>query len=113
MRSPLVLILAALVGVIAFACSGETETTPVGKIAFFVDHFGNRSINTSDADGTGLTSLTANLPWDSFPVWSPDSTTIAFYSDRGGDNDIYVVNADGSQFTNLTAGAAQDAFPVW
>lgn len=74
----------------------------MGKITFTFDRFGNRDMYVTDVGGSTWTYLTTVLPWDSFPIWSPDGTRIAFYSDRDGNGEVYVMNADGSGLTRLT-----------
>ena len=64
-------------------------------------------ICTINADGTGLTRLTAG----GNPTWAPDGKKITFQRA----SDIFVMNADGSGQTNLTNDLAfpRDFGPVW
>ncbi|MEO2005751.1 MAG: choice-of-anchor D domain-containing protein [Candidatus Poribacteria bacterium] len=67
-----------------------------------------------NADGTGLTQLTAtsNSAW---PSWSPDSSQIAFSSMRNGtDWEIFVMDADGVGQTNISdEPSGNDQYPKW
>ena len=106
------LVLLALAGsVLASACGGAA--TPESQLVFHVDQSGNRDIYVSDTRGSDLTNLTANLPGEAFPMWSPDGKQIVFYSQGGDNRDIYVAQADGSAVINLTDSPAEDALPVW
>ena len=53
-------------------------------------------------DGTGLSQLTNNSVWDSFPSVSPDGTKIAF-AQGSANPDLVVMNIDGSQRTPITS----------
>jgi len=66
-----------------------------------------------NADGTGVTALTADSATEGRPAWSPDGTTIAFASDRDGNYEIYAMNADGSGVVRLTNNPAFDGMPAW
>jgi hypothetical protein len=66
-----------------------------------------------NADGTGETNLTSDVPMDGRPVWSPDSSRIAFESDRDGDGEIFTMNPDGSGAVQLTDNVADDYNPDW
>ena len=71
-----------------------------------------------DADGTGATSLTADLggTGQAMPAWSPaleDGTSrIAFAHDVNGAPGIWTMRSDGSDKRQLTEGAA-DIQPAW
>jgi Tol biopolymer transport system component len=81
----------------------------------------DRSIQTLNVDGTGLTTLFDVVgSFDSAPAWSLDGTKIAFESDANlnggnpeGDREIWVMNAHGSNPTQLTHNALWDEGPAW
>src|SRR5207302_22654 len=52
------------------------------KIAFRSNRTGVFDLYVMNADGTGVTALTADSATEGRPAWSPDGTTIAFASDR-------------------------------
>ena len=90
--------------------AGHLAWSPDGTRIVFSASQGQ--ITMINADGTGLTLLTArgsNL----MPTWSPDGARIAFCSGRDGNNEIYVMNADGSGQTNITNNPASDCDPAW
>ncbi|MEV0646632.1 hypothetical protein AB0I28_15345 [Phytomonospora sp. NPDC050363] len=71
--------------------------SPTGQIAFNDEVDG---ISVVNADGTGLTGLTAGRS----PIFSPDGTKIAF-TRFNGKNNLWVMNADGTGQTQLTFAA--------
>ncbi len=97
------------------------------------------NIYAMNADGTGITRLTNNLPnpasntpdtipaANNHPNWAPDDTQIAFDSTRDDPNPstcgqagkpacvvhIYTMAFDGSNPTQLTNGQNQDEHPGW
>jgi class 3 adenylate cyclase len=73
----------------------------------------NRDVFVINADGSGLTQLTADAAEDIEPTWSPDGSRIAFTSRRDGNREIYVMNADGTGQTRLTNDPADDFHPDW
>ena len=75
-----------------------------GKIAFT-----RNGIETMNADGSGVQTLTPN---GAAPAWSPDGSRIAFIV-NDGDNEIFVMNANGSGITQLTFNTADDQGPTW
>jgi Tol biopolymer transport system component len=83
------------------------------KIAFRSNRTGVYDLYVMNADGSGVTVLTADSATEGRPAWSPDGTKIAFSSDRDGNNEIYVMNADGSGVVRLTDNPASDAQPAW
>ena len=105
------MLLASVALVLAVACGGSGA--PPSRLVFRFDSFGNRDIYTSDVRGSGFTYLTAILPWEAFPVWSPDGTRIAYYAFSERTRDIYVAEADGSGVVNLTDDATENALPAW
>ncbi|HEX7128379.1 MAG TPA: LpqB family beta-propeller domain-containing protein [Thermodesulfobacteriota bacterium] len=96
---------------------GGVSFSPDGsRIAVVADG----DLHVLDADGTGLTPLTATVRPESDPVWSPKGGQIAFvrhtrgvegYRDLG--TEVYVIDADGSDERNLTGHEADDFGPVW
>ncbi|MCH7836502.1 MAG: PD40 domain-containing protein, partial [Chloroflexi bacterium] len=106
----LLLLAGAALG-LASACGGAAP--PQSRLTFLVDRSGDSSIHITRSHGADRTDISASLPWDAFPVWSPDGTRIAFYSLGERDRDIYVAQADGSGVINLTGNPAEDAFPAW
>jgi len=82
--------------------------------------YGWEQVYVMNADGSDQARLTENRSspaGDSFPVWSPDGTSMAFISTRGGSPDVYVsdvylMNADGSGQTPLTDGR-EASMPTW
>ncbi len=78
-----------------------------------------------NADGTGLTQVTHDDAYDSYPSWSPDGSTLVYASYRGPDYipgcpvtkncpaDLYVIGADGTGDRRLTDDAADEATPTW
>jgi TolB protein len=83
---------------------------------------GEQNLYVINADGTGLTQLTAHLSSDSnrvqgtfHPCWSPDGKLIVFShypGSRAGRGSLYVMNADGSDIhllaeSSLNANAAE------
>ncbi|MBI4419320.1 MAG: PD40 domain-containing protein [Gemmatimonadetes bacterium] len=65
-----------------------------------------------NADGSGLTNLTANAASYGDANWSPDGSQIAFASSRGAGFSIYRMSADGTGVVRLTDGT-QDLQPRW
>jgi TolB protein len=106
------------------------DVSPNGrKIAFsgFLSEPANDQIFVVNAaTGGGVVQLTTcpdAHPWcfNSYPVWSPDGTSIAYSHADGFDADdfpeneqIYVMNADGSNPHPITTGPApKDQVPDW
>ena len=84
-------------------------------IAFVSPESGNDEIYVINADGSGLTQLTANeWQWDKHPSWSPDGGQIVFWSNRDSQRkQIWVMGADGSNPRNLSNNEYNDWDPVW
>ncbi|MFC2167102.1 Ig-like domain-containing protein, partial [Acidobacteriota bacterium] len=90
-----------------------TTYVPMAKIVFTSNRTGNYDIFSMNADGTGVTQLSADPATDSRPSFSPDGTQILFSSRRTGNGDIYVMNTDGTGVTQLTDVSAVDLHPCW
>jgi TolB protein len=85
-----------------------------GKIAFVSWRDGPSSIYTMNADGSGVTRLTANFSAsDAYPKWSPDGTKIAFQRYESGQTDVYTMTSNGSSQLDLTEDPATDELPAW
>jgi len=65
-----------------------------------------------NADGSGVTRLTAHPGLDLTPAWSPDGSRIAFASNRTGSFQIHAMNADGTAVRQLTS-QGQHTDPAW
>lgn len=72
---------------------------------------------TINADGTGLTNVTAQVPADLSdmrnPAWSPDGERIAFVAARNGAHKIWTIKADGTGLTQITTDGGFDTSPTW
>ncbi|MBI3647420.1 MAG: PD40 domain-containing protein [Actinobacteria bacterium] len=78
-----------------------------------------------NADGSGLTQLTRDDAYISFPSWSPDGSELVFSIYRGTHYipgcpltkscpaDLYVIGANGTGEHQLTNDAADEATPTW
>src|SRR3989337_1121067 len=89
---PLFLFL-ALAGLLP-AC-GDANT-PVGRLAFYADRFGNLDVTVADPGGADSIRLTGTVPGDGFPAWSADGSGVAYYAREGATHDVYFDPADGS-----------------
>ena len=91
-------------GKIAFSALGPSRDPDV---EWLVSH-----IYVMNADGSGITQLTADSAPDVSPTWSPDGGKIAFSRSARG---ISIMNADGSGITSITEGSASvsDQEPAW
>jgi TolB protein len=81
--------------------------SPDGSRILFVRELDREpTVFVMNADGSGLTQLTDDLPIHHMPLWSPDGSQIAFtvYGTPTGTllrADLYVMNADGSGLKKL------------
>ena len=69
-------------------------------------------------DGSAVTKLTDDAPYEHWAAWSPDGATIAYVVSEGYDDvdyrsDVFVADADGSNAHRVTTWAGFDSFPVW
>jgi imidazolonepropionase-like amidohydrolase/Tol biopolymer transport system component len=75
------------------------DVSPDGRMIAF-DLLGD--IYTIPIGGGRATRISAGLPYETQPRFSPDGRQIAFTSDRGGGENIWIVNVDGSNRRQLT-----------
>ncbi len=75
------------------------DVSPDGRTIAF-DLLGD--IYTLPIAGGRATRISAGLPYEMQPRFSPDGRQIAFTSDRAGGNNIWIMNADGSGRRQLT-----------
>ncbi len=95
--------------------------TPVGggtgKIAFIGIVDGSSDVYLANADGTGVTNLTKNAPFNKEVYaefsWSPDGQFITFLSDRGGARDLWMISVEGSDLLQITDDGLDKNRPVW
>jgi len=52
--------------------------------------------------GGDATCVSAGLPWEHQPRWSPDGKRLLFTSDRGGGDNLWAMDADGANRTAVT-----------
>jgi len=72
----------------------------------------SEEIVSMKTDGTGYKQLTDNDIMDTYPVWSPDGTSIAYLSFRET-LDIFLMDADGSDQLELYDSGGHDADIDW
>ena len=76
--------------------------SPDGKrIAFMSTRDGSWDIYVVNADGSGLTRLTADADIDGLPIWAPDSKTVLFVSNRGGQWAVWAFDVDAQRMGKL------------
>jgi imidazolonepropionase-like amidohydrolase/Tol biopolymer transport system component len=75
------------------------DVSPDGRTIAF-DLLGD--IYTMPIAGGRATRISAGMPYETQPRFSPDGRQIAFTSDRGGGENIWLMNADGSNRRQLT-----------
>jgi Tol biopolymer transport system component len=103
----------------ARANSGLPAWSPNGRqIAFATDRNapGGDVIYVMNADGSGQSAVTHNLPGsdDAWPSWAPDGRHLAFARETGGGSAIYTVGLDGRGLRRLTVDlSALDTQPAW
>jgi Tol biopolymer transport system component len=81
----------------AFNISCEPAAPASAMIAFSGFSGTSSGIFVVNPDGTGLKNLSADTPFDSDPVWSPDGRSLLFRGTFG----LYTMNADGSNRREL------------
>lgn len=80
------------------------------RLAFHV----GRDVHVAQADGSGLTRLTADPENGMYPSWSKDGQRIAFMSWRNGKTELFTMNADGTGQAPLVSMPKGDAIdPRW
>lgn len=67
----------------------------------------------ANADGTGLTNLTAGYGADWPWAWSPDGSKVAFFSSRDGSRKLYVRDLDETEPFVVAAGLDPDHGLTW
>jgi imidazolonepropionase-like amidohydrolase/Tol biopolymer transport system component len=75
------------------------DVSPDGRTIAF-DLLGD--IYTIPITGGRATRISAGMPYETQPRFSPDGRQIAFTSDRGGGENIWLMNTDGSNRRQLT-----------
>jgi dipeptidyl aminopeptidase/acylaminoacyl peptidase len=86
------------------------------KVAFRSNRSGHSDLYVMNADGSGVTQLTADSATEGRPAWSPDGMKIAFGRTPSDLMawELYVMNADGSGVTQLTTNnGSVDPKPAW
>jgi Tol biopolymer transport system component len=95
----------------------QPQWSPNGSTILFRGTVNDRSdFYTINADGTGLTNLTAQhttLDTRSDPAWSHDGTRIAFIGATGSSYKVWTMQADGSALRQVTTDAGFDMHPAW
>jgi TolB protein len=86
-----------------------------GRIAFASDRNGDSDIFVMNADGSGLTQMTADTAYEFNPKFSVDGTRIAFETWAEGTDGkaIMAMEADGSGLVALTDGTSYDELGSW
>lgn len=88
--------------------------TPDGKIAFPRRTGEMQDLWIMDPDGTNQRQLTADVPWEAFPMYSPDGRYLVVNSDRANNvSHIWRFDADGTHPKQLTFGNTADFAPVF
>ena len=90
----------------------SVDVSPDGETLLF-DLLGD--LFTLPVPGGEARRLTAGLPFDSQPVYSPDGRHIAFVSDRSGAENLWVIGTDGSSARQLSDNKEKTDFasPAW
>lgn len=93
---------------------------PQAQIAFASDRSGNWDVFKVNADGSGLTNLTADPAADGpngvggYEIaWSPTGAMLAFTSNRSGSVEIHTVSASGGRVTRVTSGGGEERNLAW
>lgn len=79
-----------------------------------VERTSDEIFKMSSLNGSGLTNLTNNSAFNSYPSWSPNGQQIAFASNQGSDTEIYRMSAsNGSNQIRLTENLGFHESPNW
>jgi Tol biopolymer transport system component len=94
---------------------GRAGAAPPGDILFSAETDGVSDIYAIDPGGGTPRNLTADLPDEYDPAWSPDRSQIALAGDIAvrGDLDIYVMPAGGGEPHRILALAGNQQAPSW
>jgi dipeptidyl aminopeptidase/acylaminoacyl peptidase len=111
--------------------SGDYAFSPDGSRVAFSNYVKEgpqdccNEIFEMNSDGTGLSQVTHDQAYASFPSWSPDGTEIVFTSYRGDGyvpgcdgstlcpGNLYAIGADGTGERQLTDDPADESMPSW
>jgi Tol biopolymer transport system component len=96
-----------------FGSGGSLAWTPDGKIVFPRRTGDMQDLWIMDQDGTNQRQLTADAPWEAYPMFSPDGRYLVFNSDRDKISHIWRMDADATNPKQLTDGNAEDYSPVF
>ena len=102
----------------------DPHISPDGKQIVFVESRANWKANRRiqhiwrvNADGSGLTQMTAGTDGENTPLWSPDGKTIAFLAKRGIEPEavaqLFLMPANGGEGVALTTHATAVTNPTW
>ena len=93
------------------------QFSPDSRRIVFTSNRANRDnwdIYAMNANGTGVTRLTATAGLDTEPQFSPDGTKIAFVTERyTGHLDLAVMDANGANVRRVTTSPLEDIEPAW
>ena len=119
------LLLAAVVGVVAFALRsggdekgrpaavGGSVTAEEGVIAFVSDTSGSCEIHVIEPDGSGEEQLTNSGAPNLRADWSPDGGQLVYASDRGEDSAIFVFDMGDEKERKLLDHPGVERGPDW
>ncbi|CAN5870090.1 hypothetical protein BH18ACI4_BH18ACI4_12730 [soil metagenome] len=102
-----------------FVSDGGLSWTPDKKIIFPRRIGDQQDLWIMDQDGTNQRQLTADAPWEAYPMFSPDGRYLVLNSSRALNSDrvnlshIWRFDADGTNPKQLTSGKDEDFCPVF
>jgi dipeptidyl aminopeptidase/acylaminoacyl peptidase len=113
-----------LLDIINMPLVADPHISPDGKQIVFVESQANWKLDRRiehiwrvNADGSGLTQMTAGLNGENSPLWSPNGKTISFVAKRGIEpeavNQLFLMPANGGEGVALTAHATAVTNPTW